>query len=443
MSKATSFQERIRIMELNQMGCRDPNIARQLNRSQSTVRKWRRRGINSGQAALVSEIGRPAEGILSTFPESLVKDVRMMRRSHPGWGPKTLRAELKKLHYSAEELPSISSLKRFLKQADLVEPYCHHTMLPEVNCSKPGECHEQWEMDARGHHYTADVGVIALINLNDRHSHARLLCYPCYLGEKRAVRYPQTADYQLALRLAFSEWGMPQCLGVDHDSVFFDNDSPSPFPTRFHLWLIALGVELTFGRKGFPTDQAMTERSHQLWNNQVLKGQTFSDWESLYLALQQRRDFLNRELPCTSLGEQTVIEAHPEIQYPKRIYRAEYEEMIFDIERIHRYLAKGRWIRKSSQNGVVSLGGKTYNLSREWAKQEVEITFHPDSRQLVFTKPKEQERKYLPLKGCSKEELIDELPPKMNLPGFQFTLPLSYEDWRRTKMVVHETGTTL
>lgn len=443
MSKATNFQERIRIMELSQIGYKDSDIARQLNRSLSTVRKWRRRGISGGHAALVSEIGRPAEGSLSTFPESLSEDVRKMRRHHPAWGPKTLRTELKKLHYSPDELPSISSLKRFLKEADLVDPYRHHTSLPEVNCSSPGECHEQWEMDARAHHYIAHVGVIALIDLNDRHSHARLLSYPCYLGEKRAVRYPQTADYQLALRLAFSEWGMPYCLGVDHDSVFFDNDSPSPFPTRFHLWLMALGVKLTFGRKGFATDQAMTERSHQLWNNQVLKGQTFSNWESLYLALQQRRDFLNRELPCASLGEQTVIEAHPEIQYPQRIYRAEYEESIFDVERIHHYLAKCRWIRKSSQNGVVSLGGKIYNLSRGWAKQEVEITFDPDSRQLVFSKPKEQVRKYLPLKGCSKEELMGELPPKMNLPGFQFTLPFSYEDWRRTKIVVHETGTTL
>lgn len=34
--------------------------------------------------------------------------------------------------------------------------------------------------------------------------------------------------------------------------------------------LIALGVTLHFGRHGQATDQGMTERSHQLWNGQVI-----------------------------------------------------------------------------------------------------------------------------------------------------------------------------
>ncbi|MEW6649705.1 MAG: hypothetical protein AB1453_05890 [Chloroflexota bacterium] len=127
-------------------------------------------------------------------------------------------------------------------------------------------------MDARGYEKIPDIGVITLINVNDVYSKAKIFSYPCWLGRQRASRHPETEDYQMLLRLCFTEWGLPDRLAVDHDSVFYDNLSKSPFPTRFHLWLLALGIELTFGRMGQPKDQAMTERSHQTWQHQALDG---------------------------------------------------------------------------------------------------------------------------------------------------------------------------
>jgi len=43
-------------------------------------------------------------------------------------------------------------------------------------------------------------------------------------------------------------FGMPKRLSLDHDTVFFDNTSPSPFPIRLHLWLLGLGIEVVFTR---------------------------------------------------------------------------------------------------------------------------------------------------------------------------------------------------
>lgn len=77
------------------------------------------------------------------------------------------------------------------------------------------------------------------------------------------------------MRLAFTEWGLPDRLATDHDRIFYDETTKSSFPARFHLWLLALGVTLQFGRMGRPTDQGMTERSRQTWANQVLEGTVF------------------------------------------------------------------------------------------------------------------------------------------------------------------------
>lgn len=63
---------------------------------------------------------------------------------------------------------------------------------------------------------------------------------------------------------------------------------PYPFPTRFHLWLLALGVTLQFGRLDRPTDQGVTERSHQTWDSQVLEGAVFEHYHALWQALDKR-----------------------------------------------------------------------------------------------------------------------------------------------------------
>jgi len=221
-------------------------------------------------------------------------------------------------------------------------------------------------MDARGYQYVPDAGIITLINLNDCFSRTRLLSYPCLLGEKRVCRHANTADYQVALRLAFTHWGRPSSLQVDHESVFFDNKTKSPLPTILHLWLRALGIQLTFSRVRRPTDQAITERSHQIWAAQVLEGQRFADWPMLYESLQERRDSLNYHLPCTSLNQQPPLVAYPQAKHSGRTYRPEYEADLLDLQLVYEYLAQGRWFRRVATNGTVSLGGHIYYIGTKW-----------------------------------------------------------------------------
>lgn len=213
-------------------------------------------------------------------------------------------------------------------------------------------------MDARGREYVPCVGVVTLINLNDRCSRTRLLSYPCWLGSQRVERLPATDDYRLVLRLAFAEWGLPDRIAMDRDSVFYDDATKSPFPTRMHRWLLALGISVIFGRPGRATDRGTTERSHQLWAQQVLTGRSFVDWEASYQSLCQRRDFSNTRLPCATLGEVPPLIAHPEAKTPRRSYRPEWEAELLDLSRVYAYLARARWFRQVSAVGTVSLGGQ-------------------------------------------------------------------------------------
>lgn len=435
MGKRTELVDRIWISELAQAGHSDPEIAAEVGCSHWTVRKWRRRHRNQGRVGLQTKMGRPQKGVLSTFPVEMREAILAWRQQHPGWGAKTLRTELEEdKRFKDKRLPSLRSINRFLDENDLVRPQERHVTLPQAVSPKPQVAHEEWEIDARGHEYVPHVGVVELINLNDGYTRTRLLSYPCLLGRKRLSRRPTTEDYQLVFRLAFSEWGLPQRIASDHHRLFYEAKSKSPFPTRLHLWLTALGVALTFGRFSCPTDQAITERSHQLWHDQVLVGQEFVDWDHLFQTLQERRHFLNTKLPCASLGETPPLIAYPEALTNSRLYRPEWEADLFDVSRIHAYLAQGRWFRLVSSAGTFSLGGQVYYLKQTWAKQQVEITFDPDDAQFVVRSDDGRLIKRFFQKGLTLDDLLGEMNPLTNFPAFQLALPFSWEDWRRARL---------
>lgn len=360
----TTLEERLEIVSESEKGVPAWRRARRLGCRESTVRKWRQRGKQQGGAGLVSQMGRPKRGALSRYPAEIRDTIYRWRKAHPGWGGETMRAELASHDcLRGQKIPSSASITRFLQERELADERQKHSELPESHAQKSGLAHDVWEMDAQGYQYLPDGGIVLLINLNDRVSHVRLLRSPCFLGSTRVERHANTADYQVAMRLAFTHWGRPKVLQVDHESVFFDHKTKSPFPTLFHLWLRALGIQLTFGRHGQPTGQGMTERSHQLWSKQVVQGQQFADWQTLYLAWQQRRDFLNEHLPFASLNRQPPLIAYPEAAPPDRPYRPEYESDLLDLDLVYAYVAQGKWFRRVATNGIISLGGQVYYVA--------------------------------------------------------------------------------
>lgn len=430
--RTTSLEERVLICTLADAGYSDREIARQLGWKVGVVRKWRRRG-RKGLSNLSTTLGRPTTGTLSTFAPAILTAVRALREAHPGWGALTLRVELEEPS-PAVALPSRSTIARYLAQEGLTRKYERHQALPTPTPPLAQAPHEEWELDAQGYVQVPQVGVIALINLVDRFSKVKLMSYPCWVGAERASRHPTTADYQLVLRLTASRWGLCDRLYVDRDSIFYDNGTQSPFPTHLHVWLLALGVELVIGPPHVPTQRGMVERTHQTWDAQVLTGQWFENWEMLYLALDHRRDFLNERLPCASTNNRPPLVTYPQARQPRRQYRPKWEAQLLDLARVTTYLAQGRWFRKASNVGAVSLGDERYGLGQEWSKKEVEITFDPSTMQLVFYAPQGDLHARCLIRGLSKETLMGELGPLATLHHFQLALPFFWDEWRVSRL---------
>ncbi len=102
---------------------------------------------------------------------------------------------------------------------------------------------------------------------------------------------------------------MPEQVSFDHDSVFYDNASASPYPTGLHLWLIALGISVRFIEQKPPVEHSVIERSHQTIEKQALDGQFFTDQLMLEKNLSDRREFLN----ASYLDNVTLVEIYGKI----------------------------------------------------------------------------------------------------------------------------------
>src|SRR6266516_1158477 len=96
-----------------------------------------------------------------------------------------------------------------------------------------------------------NLGKVCLVNVIDPTSRLKVESSPCV-----APTNPPLETYQLVLRRAFLATGVPRQISFDRGTVFFDNPTTSPFPTRLHLWLLALGVEVSFTPVHRPTDHA-------------------------------------------------------------------------------------------------------------------------------------------------------------------------------------------
>jgi transposase len=436
--RETSLEQRVEIGERWAEGQSDPEIAAAMTLSPGTVRKWRRKYQRQGRASLKSQMGRPVKGALSQSPIKVRTTVKQMRQSHPGWGPLTIRTELK-LDNSLNKLslPSRARIAAFLKEQKLSRKYERHSPLPQAPTVEPQRAHEEWEVDAQGAMKVADLGKVSIINIADLFSRVKIDSLPCLNSS-----HPNTQDYQLVLRRAFVRYGLPQRISFDHDSVFYDNASASPFPTGLHLWLIALDVEVRFIQQVPPAEHSVIERSHQTVTNQAVLGQNFVDGPALQQSLSQRLDFLNYHFPSRSLAGQPPLVVWPQAQHSDRPYRLEWEQEMLDLQRVHQYLAQGRWFRQTSAQGQFSLGAQRYNLGYRFSRQAVQITFDPQTVEFICLLPAGTPLIRLKPLGLTKLDLMGELSPFVSLPVYQLALPFSLSQWREIILAHELTGTT-
>lgn len=420
----TTLEERVKIAELASRGKSSREIANELGRPITTIRKWRHRYKRYGRVGLSSQIGRPATGALGQSAAEIREAILQMRGAHPGWGPQTLRLELAKdKRFAGTVLPSRPRIAAFLKEKKKVRKYDRHQDLPGPPAQLLYRPHQEWEMDAQGETTVDGLGKVSVINLLDPYSHLSIDSHACL-----HVSRPRSTEYQCVLRRAFIRYGLPEQISLDHDSAFFDNKSASPFPSVIHLWLIGMGVQVRFIQKRPPLEHSRIERHHQTIAGQAFTGQTFPDIAALQHSLQSRILFLNSVFPTRALGQQTPLQFSPQAVYSGRFYSPAAEEQILDMQRIYEYLQIGSWFRQVSSKCSFKLGGYSYNAPACLAEHAIEITFDGPTRKLTCLSDMGTVSFQLDIHGLTKSVLMGNTALLPGYIPYQLALPFACPD---------------
>ncbi len=223
------------------------------------------------------------------------------------------------------------------------------------------------------------------------------------------------------LRRADLATGLPRRICLEHGTVFYENTSPSPFPTRLRVFLLALGIDVCFPRKHCPTDHAATRAN-------ASNHDASSTAEPALAGLDTRRAMLHQHIPSWVLQGRAPLQAYPQAAHSGRSYRPEWEAEMLDLDRVFGYLASCRWFRRVRANGRLDIGGYDYYLGTTWRNHMLELRF--DANQGCFLGQPAGSGTTITFapQGLTKTDLMGELGHLLALPVSQLTLPFTRVD---------------
>jgi transposase len=435
-SEPLTEAERERIYQGLLQGKTQVEVAIELGRSIHVVRKWWRRIREKGAQGLRNrKRGPKAKGILSRFEPRVAQTALRLKRSHPRWGADRVLTQLKQdPRFEGVDLPDRSRLAVLFKEEC---PECvakHQPRAPAPSAPPQATAaHEVWQLDNQEKVVLQDGEIAVICNVRDPVGAAMIASRAFAAKTVKHWRKLAWEEYRQVLREAFAEWQtLPDSLLTDNELVLAGSPR-DPFPSKLTLWLRGLGVKHIRIRPHCPTDQPQVERNHRTLNNFTLSEDSRANVACLQQALDQERRTYNYHFPsrASDCAGSPPLTAHPELLQPRRLYRPEFELVLFDLQRVFDYLAEFTFERRVSATGVVSLGRRLYSIGRCYAGKTVQVRCDPLKHEWVCSeKVVENDREVelelvrRPVKGVDVQTLTGLKPQPLILEHpLQLTLP--------------------
>ncbi len=182
---------------------------------------------------------------------------------------------------------------------------------------------------------------------------------------KRISKVP-LLQVQRSLIAIFKQWGVPQWIKVDNGRPFGDPLLKTPPPLA--LWLIGMGIAVSWNRPATPQDNAVVERSQGVMARWT-EYQKSTTADELKARLHKEAHFHNYHFPIRRQGGRKRCDIYPSLSTTGK----EWNEADFDLNRVLEFLAEGYWERKVSVNGQVSIYGHIFSIGRCFKHQKVSI----------------------------------------------------------------------
>ena len=347
------------------------DVALRYGVTRQTVHRWLRSYARFGLGGLVDHPSRPAS-CPHQMPSPVEARIVDLRRSHPLWGPRTIRHQLAR--EGVEPLPGRSSIYRCLVRHGLVDPQKRRRKREDYRRWERSRAMELWQMDIMGGVKLEGGRELKIITGLDDHSR---FCVSALL-----VFHATARPVCEALALAMRTYGVPEQILTDNGKVFTSRFGPGKGEVLFDRICRENGIRHLLTAPHSPTTTGKVERFHKTIRREHLAGRTFASIEVAQEELDAWVDFYNRERPHQGIGmvspERRFAPASADACAP--ILPEEGEE----AEAPEPAPGAPRLTRRVSDHGRISLLGFVYHVGRFLGGEAVEIEMGDDGLLSVF-----------------------------------------------------------
>lgn len=304
--------------------------------SAKTGYKWINRYLQEGSEKSLQDRSRRPRKSPTRTANAIEEAVLGIRKEHPAWGGRKIKARLLMLGYNY--VPAASTVTNILKRHNLIDPEeaKKHSPWKRFERDNPNSL---WQMDFKGH-FPTEKGRCHPLTILDDHSRFSLGIKACG-NEKTETTTEKLTD-------VFQNYGLPDCMLMDNGSPWRDGDHF----TKFSIWLIRLGIDVIHGRPVHPQTQGKDERFHKSLNIEVIKNRHFRDLDHCQYHFDKWRNIYNTERPHEALDMKTPAQRY---QMSKRSFPEKLEAIEYGPNDI---------IRKVQDKGNISYHGKPFFIGK-------------------------------------------------------------------------------
>ena len=301
--------------------------------SEKTGYKWKKRFFEHGNAGLY-ELSRAPQNHPNEIGGDTAAELIAIKLAHSTWGPKKIR-EVYARAYPDHSVPSLSSVRRILEKAKLVEKRkirkpassdCPR-LQRQIQASEPNDV---WCIDFKGW-WRSDGEVCEPFTVRDKASR-KILC-------TQLMTSKTSSSVKSVMQGLFRKYGLPK-------AIHSDNGAPFAAPngllnlTSLSAWWITLGILPDRSLKGRPGQNGSLERMHADIAREI-EGRIPGGIKANQAALDAWVEEYNSVRPNEAIG----------MKVPDEVYRVSDRKYIGDFDEIEYPI--GYQVRKVTGSGEI------------------------------------------------------------------------------------------
>jgi transposase InsO family protein len=335
------------LLEPERTGDSVAEVCRRRRISRETFYEYKRRYEAEGAPGLEPRSRRPVRS-----PKQIALDLEVeictLRKDHPRWGARRIRAELRR---AGADPPAISTIHQALRRNHLVvdQPKKRPKALKRFEREVPNDL---WQMDATKVRLAGGAEGWVVDALDD---HAR------YLLAARACLGPTTEAAWACFEEASSRYGLPRQLLSDNGLCF--TGRLHGFVVDFERRVRSLGIVFINSQPNHPETLGKLERFHKTLKEWLHDEGPPTDLAHLQELLDRFRTHYNEDRPHQGIGDAAPAERYR----PSPVLAPAHQELDEPA------YPRGAIVRTVWRNGVVTYDRRVIGLGMRWAGLKVRI----------------------------------------------------------------------